>query len=135
MTDLSIMKLLINLAKIDGQIADKEKNHLVAIGRANGIYPDEIYPLFTQSHEVVVPDNLSADEKFELLLSLIQLMKLDERMYREEIVFCGQVAARLGYDRHVMFELLSLVKSGRMNATEKAALKEIIQRFLEQRRE
>ena len=135
MTDLSIMKLLINLAKIDGQIADKEKNHLVAIGRANGIYPDEIYPLFTQSHEVVVPDNLSADEKFELLLSLIQLMKLDERMYREEIVFCGQVAARLGYDKHVMFELLSLVKSGRMNATEKAALKEIIQRFLEQRRE
>ncbi len=135
MTDLSIMKLLINLAKVDGQIADKEKNHLIAIGRANGIYPDEIYPLFTQSHDVVVPDNLSADEKFELLVSLIQLMKLDERMYREEIVFCGQVADRLGYSKHVMFELLSLVKSGRMEANEKAALKEIIQQFLEQRRE
>lgn len=135
MTDLSIMKLLINLAKVDGQIADKEKNHLIAIGRANGIYPDEIYPLFTQTHDVVVPDNLSADKKFELLVSLIQLMKLDERMYREEIVFCGQVAARLGYSKHVMFELLSLVKSGRMEANEKAALKEIIQRFLEQHRE
>ncbi|HET7178290.1 MAG TPA: hypothetical protein VFI14_01135 [Chryseosolibacter sp.] len=135
MTDLAIMKLLINLAKVDGQIADKEKNHLIAIGRANGIYPDEIYPLFTQTHDVVVPDNLSADKKFELLVSLIQLMKLDERMYREEIVFCGQVAARLGYSKHVMFELLSLVKSGRMEANEKAALKEIIQRFLEQHRE
>lgn len=133
MTDLSIMKLLINLAKVDGQIADKEKNYLIAIGRANGIYPDEIYPLFTQSHNVVVPDNLSADEKFELLFTLIQLMKLDERMYREEIVFCGQVAAKLGYDKHVMFELLSLVKSGRMEANEVATLKQITQKFLDKR--
>lgn len=133
MTDLSIMKLLINLAKVDGQIADKEKNYLIAIGRANGIYPDEIYPLFTQSHDVVVPDNLSADEKFGLLFTLIQLMKLDERMYREEIVFCGQVAAKLGYDKHVMFELLSLVKSGRMEANEVATLKQITQKFLDKR--
>ncbi|HEX8041219.1 MAG TPA: TerB family tellurite resistance protein, partial [Chryseosolibacter sp.] len=106
MNDLSRMKLLINLAKVDGQIADKEKNHLITIGRANGIYPDEIYPLFTQSHQVVVPADLSDDDKFDLIFNLIQLMKLDERMYREEIVFCGQVAAKLGYDRNVMFELL-----------------------------
>jgi hypothetical protein len=130
MNDLSRMKLLINLAKVDGQIADKEKNYLITIGRANGIYPNEIYPLFTQSHEVVVPEDLSADEKFDLLFSLIQLMKLDERMYREEILFCGKVAARLGYDRHVMFELLSHVRSGRMEVKEVENLKAIVQKFL-----
>jgi hypothetical protein len=135
MNDLSRMKLLINLAKVDGQIADKEKSHLVTIGRANGIYPDEIYPLFTQSHQVVVPEDLSADEKFDLLFSLIQLMKLDERMYREEIVFCGQVAAKLGYDKHVMFELLANVRSGRMEANEVDNLKKIVQKFLETRQE
>ncbi len=123
MNDLSRMKLLINLAKVDGRIADKEKNHLISIARANGIYPDEIYPLFTQSHQVVVPEDLSDDEKFDLIFSLIQLMKLDERMYREEIVFCGQVAAKLGYDRSVMFELLSHVKSGGMAANEMESLK------------
>lgn len=131
MNDLSRMKLLINLAKVDGQIADKEKNHLITIGRANGIYPDEIYPLFTQNHHVVVPEDLSADEKFDLLFSLVQLMKLDERMYREEIMFCGQVAAKLGYDKHVMFELLSHVRSGRMEANEVDDLKQIVQKFLE----
>ena len=135
MNDLSRMKLLINLAKVDGQVADKEKNHLINIGRANGIYPDEIYPLFTQNHEIIVPEDLSDDQKFDLIFSLIQLMKLDERMYREEIAFCGQVAAKLGYDKHVMFELLSQVRSGGRATTEMEALKSITQKFLNRRPE
>ena len=130
MNDLSRMKLLINLAKVDGQVADKEKNYLINIGRANGIYPDEIYPLFTQNHQVLVPENMTDDQKFDLIFSLIQLMKLDERMYREELAFCGQVATRLGYKKQAMFELLSHVKSAGMNAAEMASLKELTQKFL-----
>lgn len=135
MNDLSRMKLLINLAKIDGQVADKEKNYLINIGRANGIYPDEIYPLFTQSHEVLVPADMTDDQKFDLIFSLIQLMKLDERMYREEIAFCGQVASRLGYDKQAMFELLSQVKSAGMNASELDSLKKLTQNFLKRQKE
>ena len=135
MNDLSRMKLLINLAKIDGQVADKEKNYLINIGRANGIYPDEIYPLFTQSHEVLVPGDMTDDQKFDLIFSLIQLMKLDERMYREEIAFCGQVASRLGYDKQAMFELLSQVKSAGMNASELDSLKKLTQNFLKRQKE
>lgn len=135
MNALSRMKLLISLAKIDGQVADKEKNHLISIGRANGIYPDEIYPLFTQTHEVVIPENLSDDQKFDLIFSLIQLMKLDERMYREEIKFCGQVAAKLGYNKQVMFELLSHVKSGAMQNNEMESLKKLTQTFLNRQKE
>lgn len=130
MNDLSRMKLLINLAKVDGQVADNEKNYLINIGRANGIYPDEIYPLFTQNHDVPVPSGLTDDQKFDLLFSLVQLMKLDERMYREEIAFCGQVASRLGYQKQAMFELLSRVKSSRMDAAEIENLKKVTQSFL-----
>jgi len=130
MNDLARMKLLINLAKVDGQVADREKNHLVNIGRANGIYPDEIYPLFTQNHAVVVPEHLTDDQKFDLILSLIQLMKLDERMYREEIHFCGQVASKLGYNKEAMFELLSYVKSAGMGSSEIESLKKLTQKFL-----
>lgn len=135
MNDLSRMKLLINLAKVDGQVADKEKNHLINIGRANGIYPDEMYPLFTQNHEVVVPEDLSDDQKFDLIFSLIQLMKLDERMYREEIAFCREVAAKLGYNKQVMFQLLSQVKSGGRATTEMEALKSLTQKFLNRKPE
>ena len=63
---------------------------------------------------MAVPEDLTDDQKFDLIFSLIQLMKLDERMYREEIIFCGQVASKLGYNKQVMFDLLSYVKSGGM---------------------
>lgn len=135
MNDLSRMKLLINLAKVDGEVADKEKNHLINIGRANGIYPDEIYPLFTQTHDVVVPEDLTDDQKFDLIFSLIRLMKLDERMYREEIAFCGQVAARLGYNKQVMFELLAQVKAAGMDEGEINSLKKLTEQFLNRKPE
>ena len=130
MNDLARMKLLINLAKVDGHVADREKNHLINIGRANGIYLDEIYLLLTQNHDVIVPENLSQDQKFDLIFNLVQLMKLDERMYREEIAFCGQVATRLGYQKQAMFELLSHVRSRGMDPGEKETLKKLTQQFL-----
>ena len=43
MNDLSRMKLLINLAKVDGQVADKEKNHLINIGRAKLEHEYELF--------------------------------------------------------------------------------------------
>ena len=124
------MKLLISLAQIDGKVADRERNYIINIGRANGIYPDQVVPLFTQRHEVIVPQNLNDDHKFEYIFSLVQLMKIDERMYREEILFCSKIASSLGYDKEVMFELMLHVKSFAMKEDEMSVLKESIQKFL-----
>src|ERR1043165_3554702 len=106
MSAFAQMKLLVNLAQIDGRVGDREKNYIVNIGRANGIYPDEVMPLLEQKHDLIIPANLSRDSKFDYIFSLVQLMKIDERMYREEIIFCSQIATKLGYDQQVMFELM-----------------------------
>jgi hypothetical protein len=124
------MKLLVTLAQVDGSVADKEKNYIINIGRANGIYPDQVIPLFDKQHELIIPDDLSNDEKFDCIYSLVQLMKIDERMYQEEIRFCSYIATRLGYDHDVMFELMLHVKGTAMDKHEVANLKEVTQRFL-----
>ena len=124
------MKLLISLAQIDGAVAARERNYIINIGRANNIYPDEVTPLFDQRHNLIVPEDLSADQKFEYLFSLVKLMKIDERMYREEIMFCSKIAATLGYDQQVMFELLLHVKSAAMTEAEMAELKRMVQTYL-----
>lgn len=118
MSALAQMKLLINLAQIDGSVAGREKNYIINIGRANGIYPDEIYPLFDQKHEVIVPENLSKESKFQYIVTLVQLMKIDERMYKEEIMYCSTIANKLGYQKEVMFELMLHVKAGAMTEAE-----------------
>lgn len=124
------MKLLINLARIDGKVADREKNFIINIGRANGVYPDQIIPLFEQRHDLIIPADMTADDKFNCLISMVQLMKIDERMYKEEILFCSHVAATLGYDQQVMFDLMLHVKSVTMGADEKETLKNLTLQYL-----
>ncbi len=130
MPELNQMKLLISLAQIDGKVADRERNYIINIGRANGIYPDQVVPLFVQRHNIIIPQNLNNDQKFDYIFSLVQLMKIDERMYREEILFCSTIASTLGYEKEVMFELMLYVKSVKMKEDEVSTLKEVIQKFL-----
>lgn len=122
---LSQLKLLISLAKADGIVADREKNYIVNIGRANGIYPDQLEPLFEREHAMTVHEGLTPDQKFECLYNLVQLMKIDERMYQEEIRFCSDIATRLGFDQQVLFELMLEVKSSGMKPTEVDILREM----------
>jgi uncharacterized membrane protein YebE (DUF533 family) len=130
MSALSQMKLLINLARIDGSVAEHEKNYITNIGRANGIYPDEIKPLFDQKHEPIVPDDLTNASKFQYIVSLVQLMKIDERMYKEEIQFCSSIANKLGYKKEVMFELMLHVKPGVMSEKEMKNLELLTEKHL-----
>lgn len=130
MNPLTQMKLLINLAQADGKVADREKNYIINIGRANGIFPDEVISLINQEHPIIVPNNLSNDEKFDCIYTLVQLMKIDERMYQEEIRFCSSIAGKLGYDQEVMFELMLRVKSSSSDEKEKTELKKITAKFL-----
>lgn len=130
MSVLNQMKLLVNLAWADGKVADQEKKYIINIGRANGFHPDEILPLIEKDHEVVVPSGLSNDEKFEFLYNLVQLMKIDEKMYGEEIRFCSVIAKKLGYDPQVMFEMMLQVKNGNPDQDNKSELKKITGKFL-----
>jgi hypothetical protein len=130
MAALNQMKLLISLAQIDGTVAPRERNYIINIGRANNFYPDQVQPLFEQRHTLIVPTDLTDDQKFDYLFSMVQLMKIDERMYKEEIMFCSKIAANLGYDSQVMFELLLHVKAAAMTEQEMVSLKGLVQKYL-----
>jgi len=123
------LKLLINLARIDGGVAEKEEKFILNIGAANGISESEIRPLFNADHEVIVPNDLNIDQRFNYIFSLVQLMKIDERLYKEEIRYCSKVAARLGYNEAVMFDLMLHVKEA-MGPNELEDLKKLTAKYL-----
>lgn len=126
---LAQLKLLINLARIDGAVAERERKYIANIGLANRIQIDDITPLFDKNHDLIIPENLSQDQRFEYIFSLIQLMKIDERLYQEEIRYCSKVASKLGYDETVMFELMLHVREA-MEANEMQALKKLTEKYL-----
>ena len=130
MSALAQLKLLISLAQIDGKVAERERNFITSIGKSNDIAADQIDTLLDQRHALVVPTDLTDDQKFEYLFSLVKLMKIDERMYKEEMLFCTKIAENLGYENQVMFELLLHVKAGAMEKDEIINLKEVTQKHL-----
>ncbi|MEJ1240674.1 hypothetical protein WBG78_21195 [Chryseolinea sp. T2] len=127
---LKKLKLLISLAQIDGAIAEQETQYIINIGKSNGLQAAEIEPLFDRVHALVLPSDLSEDDRFNYLLSMVQLMKADEKMFREELLFCKKMAENLGYDSQVLFDMLLHVKSIEMTAEEQLALKKEISKYL-----
>jgi uncharacterized tellurite resistance protein B-like protein len=126
---LEQLKLLVNLAHVDGSMAEREKTYIVNIGKANGFPESSIATLFYHLHDEIIPDNLTDDQKFNYIYSLVQLMKIDERLYQEEIKYCSKIAARLGYGQEAMFELMLRVKNT-VDETERKALQELTQKYL-----
>jgi uncharacterized tellurite resistance protein B-like protein len=130
MNVLPQLKLLINLARIDGDVAERERKYITNIGAANGMKASEVAPLFETDHEEIVPNDLSDNQKFSYIFSLVQLMKIDQRLYKDEIKYCSRVASRLGYNQDVMFELMVKVKSTAMHDNEVEALRELTSTYL-----
>jgi uncharacterized tellurite resistance protein B-like protein len=128
---LAQMKLLINLARIDGDVAERERHYIRNIGLANDLPHEKTEILFEQRHDLIVPDDLTKDQRFEYIFSLVQLMKIDERMYKEEILFCSKIAAKLGYNEQVMFDLMLHVRGATMGDDEMAALKKLTEKYLQ----
>ncbi len=126
---LEQLKLLVNLSRIDGEMAEREKSYITNIGKANGFPESSVATLFYNTHEVIIPDNLTPDQKFNYIFSLVQLMKIDERLYKEEIKFCSSVASKLGYNEQAMFELMLNVKNT-SDESELKSLKELVAKHL-----
>jgi hypothetical protein len=124
------LKLLINLAQIDGDVAERERQYILNIGKAHHIYANHVLPMLQKRHPLIVPNNLSDDEKFDYIFSLVQLMKIDGKNYKEEILFCSKIAARLGYHQDVMLDLLQHVSDSVMPEAQLDELKKLTEKYL-----
>lgn len=132
MADQSQLKLLINLARIDGQIADDEIKYLKNIGKAHNIDTNQIMLMLQSNHDEKLKINMNDEERLDLLINLVQLMKCDGKLYKEEIKYCSKIASRLGFKEEVMFELMLTVKSGTMKSDTVTELRNETKKYLKE---
>lgn len=99
------LNILTQLATIDGFLAGKERKLIEHIAMVNNIDTNEINELLNSPEPIGDLENLSDDQRFEYLYMVIQLMKIDGQVFKSEIVFCEDIAERLGYKRKVVAEL------------------------------
>lgn len=125
MDTLERLSALITLARIDGEIVEKERNQILSIGQANHLLVAEILPLFA-SQKNTEKDFLNSHDKEQVLLELVQLMQIDSKIYHAEIRYCARMAARLGFREPAVFEVMLRAKE---LAGDPAALKRALKQY------
>ncbi len=106
-----MLNLLVRLATIDNELAGRESNWLQELGRKNGLTSEEIAESFRNPVEPPDLRNLAVEERFEYLYNLIQLMKIDGKIFLSEIDYCERLANKLGYKAGVVKALSSYIYS------------------------
>jgi uncharacterized tellurite resistance protein B-like protein len=105
------LNVLINLAASDRKVEEQETKLIQTIAKANGISREDVDAMLSNPQPIGNISSLTNDEKFEHLYHLIQLMKMDGQVFRSEIVFCEQIADKLGFKKSVVGEISQHVYS------------------------
>ena len=123
------LSMLIKLANIDNDFAEDEKNMIYMVGKANGVTEEDIDNLLDNPESLPPVDDMSDNEKFEYLYSVVQLMKIDKEIYLSEIKYCEEVAEKLGFKKAVIAELSSKIYSNPSITANKDSLKKAILKY------
>lgn len=124
------LNVLINLAVSDKSVEDRESKLIQLIGQANGISKDEINQMLKSPQPIHDSSSLTPDQKFEHLYNLIQLMKMDGQVFRSEIVFCEQIAEKLGFKKAVVAEISQHVYSDPSITSDRDMVKKKAEKYL-----
>jgi hypothetical protein len=121
---------LINLAHIDDEFDENEKNLIYVLGKANGVPEADIDNMITNPNTDFSIDTLTDDDKFEMLYNVVQLMKIDREVYLSEIKYCEDLAVKLGYKKSVISELSSKIYSDPSITSDRDALRAAIKKHI-----
>jgi len=124
------LNILVNLASSDNMVAEKELRLIKMLGVANKLSADEIEEIIQNPQPIGDLSGLTDDQKFEYLYHVVQLMKADGQVFKSEIAFCEDVAAKLGYKKGVIAELSSRIFSDPGITADRDHVKAKAQKFL-----
>jgi len=123
------LNILIQLATVDGFLATKERKLIEHIAKVNNVDEQEIKELLNKPEPISEMELLSDDERFEYLYMVIQLMKIDGQVFKSEIVFCEEIAEKLGYKKKVVAELSKNIYSDPSITADREMLRDKASKF------
>jgi len=118
------------LAKVDGHIDATELNYIITVGQKNGMKPEEVKSLIANSGKVkqLLPDNDS--ERFDQIYDLVEMMLADGIVDDNEMDFCIEMAAKLGFRKAIVGVLVRKISIGVKDGLSREHIKNESQSFL-----
>ncbi len=96
------LNILIQLAEADKHFAKIERELIFKIARERNFPEEEVNELIRNPQSIDSLGALSVDQKFEYLMSCIELVFADQNVFESEVIFCKNIAIKLGFKKGVI---------------------------------
>lgn len=96
------LNILIQLAEADKHFAKIEREMIFKIARDRKFPEETVTELIRNPEPIDSLGALSPDQKFDYLMSAIELVFADHNVFESEIIFCKNIAIKLGFKKGVI---------------------------------
>ncbi len=100
------LNILIQLAEADKHFATSEREMIFKIAKDRQFSEDIVNALMRNPEPIGTLGALSIDQKFDYLISCIELIFVDQKIFESEIIFARGIAIKLGFKKNVIDYLL-----------------------------
>jgi uncharacterized tellurite resistance protein B-like protein len=96
------LNILIQLAEADKHFAKTERDMIFKIAKERNFPEETVNELIRNPEPIDTFGALSSDQKFEYLMSTIELVFADQNIFESEIIFSKNIAIKLGFRKGVI---------------------------------
>jgi uncharacterized tellurite resistance protein B-like protein len=120
------LNLLIQLAEADKHFAKIERDMIFKIAKDRNFSDEMVQELIRNPEPIDSLGALSANQKFDYLLSCIDLVFADHKVFESEIIFCKNIAIKLGFKKGVIDYFVTNYSKKSPEELKQVALKEYL---------
>lgn len=111
MKDVVKFRALVGIAQADGEFDSSEKEFIRNQAQLEGLSMKELKELLQNSDKTGnLVKTLSFDDKVDILVYTVKLMKIDGKVLISEIKFCERVAKALGFEEKAVGFLSGIIE-------------------------
>jgi uncharacterized tellurite resistance protein B-like protein len=96
------LNILIQLAEADKHFAKIERELIFKIARERKFPEADVLELIRNPEPIDSLGALSVDQKFDYLMSTMELVFIDQNVFESEIIFSKNIAIKLGFKKSVI---------------------------------
>lgn len=100
------LNILIQLAEADKHFAKSEREMIIRIANDRQFPQDIVNSLIRNPEPIETLGALSLDQKFDYLISCVDLIFVDQKVFESEVIFARGIAIKLGFKKNVIDYLL-----------------------------
>jgi hypothetical protein len=100
------LNILIQLAEADKHFAKSEREMIFKIAKDRQFSEDIVNSLIRNPEPIDTLGALSIDQKFDYLVSCIDLIFVDQKIFESELIFSRGIAIKLGFKKNVVDYLI-----------------------------